>query len=723
MLRVAVKFVYRGPPRVLRCNTAKLHISSRNLQSTGSENTRGRGRAGKFFYFLGTITLASGGTVAYANYDPEFRRWLEANVPYAGDAFNVVLRDNNALYTSLNNYVSELKNQVLGLISRKEDKSPPTKPRTEPKPVLEETNEKKAHKTPAKVLPSFTNAPTEPQSAKAEVRLLPDCPPPPPETAPEQARPTAAAASDKLPPAQPQNVSELEQNVMDSVKLAISAYREAACACKEHGKDIGHIVEESIERIDSNVWSQLKSKAEKREAALVLSQERAKTATESIEKLRLFVEDSKADISEAQKETIKQNIMRLQEELAIAAKGLEVERQRADVTDKYWRKVEEARRHFAEELEVLIPSFKITDRKLKIAEGDLDLFILHAFRTVLYYQKELQKLETLYDQRLQIALEKTGGAVDKAIVIAEVEAELERERRKLDAEFQKKSLGLKAEAERELRMQLKRQAEAHSDHLHDALALREVELSRKYQRTADERIAEEQAKYKLQIASMMGRLKGLETALRARAEADKKAAQAQLLWSAAQSLHSALKAGVPGEPWTRQLRPLEDDVLALRKAAVEGDELVEAVLAAIPKEAVSRGVYPEDALRERFLKVERIARRLALLPESGGSLPLYFFSYLQSLFLINAVDPIPQAELSDEPVNLAHLDTFDILQRARYWLDRGNFTQTLKYMNLLKGASRQIASDWMNETRILLETQQAAGTLLAHAAAAGLIHL
>ncbi|XP_049860791.1 MICOS complex subunit Mic60 isoform X2 [Schistocerca gregaria] len=687
MLRVAVKFVYRGPPRVLRCNTAKLHISSRNLQSTGFENTRGRGRAGKFFYFLGTITLASGGTVAYANYDPEFRRWLEANVPYASDALNVVLRDNNALYTSLNNYVSELKNQVLGLISRKEDKSPATKSRPEPKPVLEETNEKKAHKTP------------------------------------EQAKPTAAATSDKLPPSQPQNVSELEQNVMDSVKLAISAYREAACACKEHGKDIGHIVEESIERIGSNVWSQLKSKAEKREAALVLSQERAKTATESIEKLRLFIEDSKADISEAQKETVKQNIMRLQEELAIAAKGLEVERQRADVTDKYWRKVEEARRHFAEELEVLIPSFKITDRKLKIAEGDLDLFILHAFRTVLYYQKELQKLETLYDQRLQIALEKTGGAVDKAIVIAEVEAELERERRKLDAEFQKKSLGLKAEAERELRTQLKRQAEAHSDHLHDALALREVELSRKYQRTADERIAEEQAKYKLQIASMMGRLKGLETALRARAEADKKAAQAQLLWSAAQSLHSALKAGVPGEHWTRQLRPLEDDVLALRKASVEGDELVEAVLAAIPKEAVSRGVYPEDALRERFLKVERIARRLALLPESGGSLPLYFLSYLQSLFLINAVGPIPQAELSDEPVNLAHLDTFDILQRARYWLDRGNFTQTLKYMNLLKGASRQIASDWMNETRILLETQQAAGTLLAHAAAAGLIHL
>lgn len=47
----------------------------------------------------------------------------------------------------------------------------------------------------------------------------------------------------------------------------------------------------------------------------------------------------------------------------------------------------------------------------------------------------------------------------------------------------------------------------------------------------------------------------------------------------------------------------------------------------------------------------------------------------------------------------------------------------LKYMNLLRGAPRKIASDWLKETRLLLETQQAANTLMAHAAASGLLYL
>lgn len=64
-----------------------------------------------------------------------------------------------------------------------------------------------------------------------------------------------------------------------------------------------------------------------------------------------------------------------------------------------------------------------------------------------------------------------------------------------------------------------------------------------------------------------------------------------------------------------------------------------------------------------------------------------------------------------------------IILPCRYWLDRGNFLQTLKYMNLLKGASRSVARQWMNEARILLETQQAANTLMAHAASSGLMYL
>lgn len=99
--------------------------------------------------------------------------------------------------------------------------------------------------------------------------------------------------------------------------------------------------------------------------------------------------------------------------------------------------------------------------------------------------------------------------------------------------------------------------------------------------------------------------------------------------------------------------------------SAENDELVDAVLKAIPKEARERGVYPEDALRERFLKVEKVARTLALVPEEGAALPIHILSYIQSLLLIKAASPIPQSELNDDKVDFGKLNTNEILQRAR----------------------------------------------------------
>lgn len=92
------------------------------------------------------------------------------------------------------------------------------------------------------------------------------------------------------------------------------------------------------------------------------------------------------------------------------------------------------------------------------------------------------------------------------------------------------------------------------------------------------------------------------------------------------------------------------------------------VLNGIPKEARERGVYPEDALRERFLKVEQVARTVALVPEDGAALPIHILSYLQSLLLIKAASPIPQSELNDEKIDFTKLNTNDILQRARLYL-------------------------------------------------------
>lgn len=90
------------------------------------------------------------------------------------------------------------------------------------------------------------------------------------------------------------------------------------------------------------------------------------------------------------------------------------------------------------------------------------------------------------------------------------------------------------------------------------------------------------------------------------------------------------------------------------------------VLDGIPPAALNRGVYPEDALRERFIKVEKMARGVALVPETGGRLHMYVLSYLQSFLLLKATNPIPQSELNDDETDFSKLSTNDILERARY---------------------------------------------------------
>lgn len=149
-----------------------------------------------------------------------------------------------------------------------------------------------------------------------------------------------------------------------------------------------------------------------------------------------------------------------------------------------------------------------------MSKDDLDLFILHAFSHVLAYQKELQRLQIDGELRLKRAIEALKGEDQNEAVKAQLEYHLEKERRALALENQKKIFQIKAETEKILRDQLKKQAEAHVDHIKDALSQRESELRRAFMRELDEKMATEKAAYKLQLASMVGKLKGMDTALK-----------------------------------------------------------------------------------------------------------------------------------------------------------------------------------------------------------------
>lgn len=149
-----------------------------------------------------------------------------------------------------------------------------------------------------------------------------------------------------------------------------------------------------------------------------------------------------------------------------------------------------------------------------------------------------------------------------------------------------------------------------------------------------------------------------------RSDAEKSAYQAQSLWAACQTLWSSVREGQPGKSWRDALRPLKNEIKAVGSSA-EGDELVAVVLNTLPETARERGVFPEEALRERFVNVDKVARRLALVPAGGASLPVYLLSFIQGALIARPAEVISQEELDDKEIDFSKLDTYDILNRAR----------------------------------------------------------
>ena len=178
---------------------------------------------------------------------------------------------------------------------------------------------------------------------------------------------------------------------------------------------------------------------------------------------------------------------------------------------------------------------------------------------------------------------------------------------------------------------------------------------------------------------------------------------------------SILVGNESGKSWEGQLKPLEKEVDTLFFAA-KNHPFVSLILESIPEKALTRGVYTEENLKQRFQKVTRVAQKVALIDDTGGSLFKYMLSYMQSFFVFTSV----HAKEETDSVNIENMDTFQLCAHAKYWLEKGNIELALRFMNQLHGESRQVAADWIEEARIYLEARQAAHALMAFASSTGL---
>lgn len=369
--------------------------------------------------------------------------------------------------------------------------------------------------------------------------------------------------------------------------------------------------------------------------------------------------------------------------------------------------LQEAKSKLSSELKELLPDVSNMD-----AEKQLQLMLGQAYLKIATMQKFVaDQQKSLADMHGRVVTQEEAGPVS-----GDIQDQLDRLRHVLTLQH-KSDLGRqKEELEAEVRGQLKRQAAAHSEHLNDMLLKKEQDVTKLWQAKLFDEIIKEKDRHLKEIASVKGKVLGLKTAVEGRADADRAAHSARRLWLACNSLRNTLRMGREGASnFDSQLEPLDKHIAAISVAGVN-DAFVQTIVDSLSGVPSERGVYTEEALKHRFLKVSTIAKRVALVPENGGSLLRYLLSYLQSVMIVEASPKSSEAMLFDEPVDIDSLNTFDIIDRARICLATDDLTGCIRCLNQLTGESRNIAKDWCLEARRTLEAKQAADALMAHAA-------
>ncbi|XP_050357457.1 MICOS complex subunit Mic60-like isoform X2 [Nymphalis io] len=652
--------------------------------------------------FWGTVgaTVLTGAAVVYAKSSPDARNWLESNAPWANDFVALVYQENTTYWKSTVNQFSKATTSISNFLFGKEGVSP-----LDFKQRSEQNIEKDAAKDFAKKtyeLPPPTFQPLYVEEKKIDT--------------PEVETPATLVQTEKCDPQSPapimitKDMVELEQDMHENTKIAVDNYKKATQSCATYNKALFKIVESSLDDLDRKHFSALQSAQNERNNTVKIAQEAASKAKLAIDTLDRMI---KAGVQAPPESVAATNryIKQFRADLNEVETAYKECCNKAVLSDKYWNKVEAARMAYKEELQMLFPGLDLSARQLDI-RGDTDLLLMYTLKQIQYLQNEIAELQTLRELKINRAIECHD---EKAIIEAKVEDTIKRERLEKEREFQKRSLEIQAEANKVLKEQLKKQFEIQQEVLQDRLAKKEKEVLGKFSRSVSEQVERERVTFKKELAAMAGKLKAIEQTLKLRSKAEAEARRSQSLWAAAEALHAATRRADARAPLRTEIRALE--------AAGKDDKLVQTVLKGIPEEVREKGILTEKALREKFDKLEQTAVKVALVGRDGASLPVYFLSWLQSKLLFQKFAEIPKDELENQPTDFSKLDTFDIIQRARYHMDHGNLANALRYVNLLQGAPRAAARTWTEEARHHLEIRQAAEAVMAHASVSGLLYL
>ncbi|XP_045615808.1 MICOS complex subunit Mic60 isoform X2 [Procambarus clarkii] len=695
MLRLSSRLAPRTTAKVVRVGGAR--------RPQSSYSSRGGGGSKALLAAAGTTTLVAG-VVGYSAWSNDNRKAVENIIPGSRHLLNVILGPEQETVSP------KIPKPEIGLLKKKLERE---KKKTEEKAASASIASNEGSKTDEYGLDTTVITGGEPS-----LEPFPATPLDKPVSNFGERIASEVAAQDTENAALCQALEDLASVAQKDITAALSAAEDAAIIIRQHA-------EKAYQAIDSGqdkelLFAAVAELSNKKAEVMTIAQQKISAAGEAVTKLEEQIASGLS--SSLTKEN--KNLITAEEavgELKYALENIknivtDSERDSKVVSD-YRDLIEAGREEFEAEVRSLLPEVKLGETSDKLTPDELNLLIAHAHRKVLQLQKQVASQQTLEHDRFKEALSNQREE-DMKLLEAKIDAELDRQKQKLEVEYKRKMAHLREDLEGELRIQLKRQAAAHSDHLADVLYVQEKELETKWSELLQDQLQSEKDRYLTRVARMQGQLDGLKNALSARADVDKAAYAARELWLACEALRSALRLGTDGaKSWEEQLRPLSEQISAIKAATGNGNPYVGAVLSAVSEEAQTRGVYTEEALRERFIKVERICKRVSMIGDNGGSLITYLLSFIQSFLVLNAFEYLPGTEVRNEEIAVDTLSTYDILARARYCLDKDDLSLSVRYMNLLRGEPRNVATSWLKEARLTLETRQAADALLAHAAA------
>ncbi|XP_037876586.1 MICOS complex subunit Mic60 [Bombyx mori] len=613
----------------------------------------------KLFWGAMTALVLAGGFAAYAKTSPEVRDWLTINAPWFDDVIAVAYQENMTYKEFILQCTEDAKKYLNSYV--RDDK---------PKQC------------------SF-----EEGSALSNVEL--------PDQPADQAlreKENESPCDTLPPPVVTKDVCEIEKCLTDLADTALNNYGTARDACAYYNK----LVEETMLDFSMSSLGELRHAMLERQDLVKTSVDNANYAVSRLDELTRYFECGVQAPKESLDNT-KALLKDYRDKIQTTSANYQWENDRSLAMDKQWQMVGEVVEKYSAETQQMFPA-------PRRGQTDTDLLLIHATRYMQQLEGEVREARAAMSARvarglLTLPQDEQQRSGREALV----QAAVRRRRTEMDREYRKRSEELRAANEHMISECLKRQRAEHEETLRQRVLQKEIEAKARLNKLIAEKVAAEKLVLAAQLAEMRSKLNVVEEKLNERLRAERCVRRARALWAAGGALLAATRAP-HAAPLAALLRDVQD-------AAGEDDEFVRTVLKSIPDYVRDEGIELESVLRKKYYEMEKVALKVALVEEDGAPLFVYFLSWLQYMLLFVKISGIPQAEYeSSTDVLPEDLDTFDLLQRARFWLEHGSCERAVRCVRGVRGAAGAAAGRWARRAGGLLAVRAAAHAVRAHAA-------